>query len=634
MSKRKYGAWSESDMERALAAYRNGDVGFNECCRQYGIPKPTLKRHLDCKNVIANDSTKVLGRTTTLPLETENELVGHILKMEELLFGVTINDVRKLAYQIAEHNNIPHNFNRQTQMAGKKWFYGFRARHKELTLREPEATSMARARGFNKENVGEFFDILKRVIDENAIDATRLFNVDETGVSTVQNKCQKVLAKKGKRQVGSVSSGERGVNTTVVCCTSASGSYVPPMIIFKRMRMANELKVGAPPGGLVEVSESGYINSALFVQWMKHFVDTVKPSVDKRVLLLLDGHTTHSKNLEALQIARENGVIMLQLPGHTTHRIQPLDRTFFKPLKGYYTLAIEKWLRTNPGLCVTQYHVATLVAEAYGKAATIENSINGFRCTGIWPLDNTVLKDCDFAPAEYLNQTDDPTPTNENCVSSRSTEDATPESFGPDSDENNALLIEKQSDETSRNVGLTSPTACRSKLTVPIESISPIPRPNNRRRLAKSQRALILTSSPYKNDLELAKKLQVAQATVKELKMQIAKDTPKDQKLLQPSVKKRKLNTTRSTTKEDPSSAITAKVLAHNLGLHQPSTSTQGDKPVDIEVGLQGDDWYCYICEEKFVEDMVQCLVCASWVHESCAGVKSGLKHFVCIDCK
>ncbi|KAJ8872474.1 hypothetical protein PR048_026080 [Dryococelus australis] len=88
------------------ASFGKWGHGFNEYCRQYGISKPTLKRHLDSKNVIDNDSTKALGRTTTLPLEIENQLVEHVLKLEELLFGVTINDVLKLAYQIAEHNHI------------------------------------------------------------------------------------------------------------------------------------------------------------------------------------------------------------------------------------------------------------------------------------------------------------------------------------------------------------------------------------------------------------------------------------------------------------------------------------------------------------------------------------------------
>ncbi|KAJ8936350.1 hypothetical protein NQ318_019756 [Aromia moschata] len=96
MMKRKYGTWSEADMERALAyhaAYRNGDMNFNECCRQYGIPKPTLKSHLDCKNIKANDGTKSLGRITTLSPKIERELAEHILKLEELLFGLTIKDI-------------------------------------------------------------------------------------------------------------------------------------------------------------------------------------------------------------------------------------------------------------------------------------------------------------------------------------------------------------------------------------------------------------------------------------------------------------------------------------------------------------------------------------------------------------
>ncbi|KAJ8867438.1 hypothetical protein PR048_031240 [Dryococelus australis] len=65
MAERKYGAWSESDMERALAAYRNWDTGFNECCRQYGVPRPTMKCHLDFKNVIANEVHLATSRQST-----------------------------------------------------------------------------------------------------------------------------------------------------------------------------------------------------------------------------------------------------------------------------------------------------------------------------------------------------------------------------------------------------------------------------------------------------------------------------------------------------------------------------------------------------------------------------------------
>jgi hypothetical protein len=66
------------------------------------------------------------------------------------------------------------------------------------------------------------------------------------------------------------------------------------------------VQVGAPPGSLVEVSENGYINSDFFVKWLNRFINLVKSTTEKMVLLVLDGHTTHSKNLEAVETARTN----------------------------------------------------------------------------------------------------------------------------------------------------------------------------------------------------------------------------------------------------------------------------------------------------------------------------------------
>lgn len=86
-------------------------------------------------------------------------------------------------------------------------------------------------------------------MNENNINDPRyIFNVDEIGLTTVQRKPRKILAQKGKHQVGSVTSGERGTTTTAVCCASAAGYFVPPLIIFKRKRAKDELQDGAPPG--------------------------------------------------------------------------------------------------------------------------------------------------------------------------------------------------------------------------------------------------------------------------------------------------------------------------------------------------------------------------------------------------
>lgn len=641
MAKRKYGAWNEEDMERAISAYRNGDMGFNQCCRQYGIPKPTLKRHLDSKNVKANDGTKAMGRHTTLPPVVEQQLVDHIKKLEACLFGLTITDVRKLAFLIAEKNGIPHVFNQEKQIAGKKWYYSFMKRHKDISLREPQATSLARAQGFSKENVNEFFEILKSTVDENKIDATRIFNIDETGVSTVQNKCQKVIAEKGKRAVGSISSGERGVNTTVVCCSSAAGMYVPPLIIFKRMRMCNELKVGAPPGSLVDVSESGWINSELFVKWLRHFIDSVKPNKEKQVLLLLDGHSTHSKNLEAMEIARDAGIIMLQLPGHTTHRLQPLDRSFFKPFKGYFTQAVEKWLRTNPGLKVTQYQISQLVTEAYGKAATIENSSHGFKCSGVWPVDSSIFKEIDFLPAECLNATSDQCEGNGTKMLT-------------DQNRNDSELLlgskENCSDGNQPNdVEKSSPNKHKSsisRLNVSIEEISPLPKTAKNisgskvRSTLNVQKAVILTSSPYKNRIQLAQELKLAKEKVKELQMKLKPISEKltvkkisqevaDKTSDLPTKSTTKAPTRKNTKQKQSKEAVVLKENPKLSFINQAGTSSQSDMIIEI----LPEDWFCSVCEENVIEDMVQCLLCGEWVHESCAGSKAKIKKFICHKC-
>ncbi|KAJ8030899.1 hypothetical protein HOLleu_27442 [Holothuria leucospilota] len=92
--------------------------------------------------------------------------------MESMTFGLTTDDVRCLAFQLAERNGIANQFNKEKQKAGKDWLYHFRKRHPELSLRQPEATSAARARSFNQVNVNKFFDLLEPLIDQSSNQTT------------------------------------------------------------------------------------------------------------------------------------------------------------------------------------------------------------------------------------------------------------------------------------------------------------------------------------------------------------------------------------------------------------------------------------------------------------------------------
>jgi hypothetical protein len=100
-----------------------------------------------------------------------------------------------------QRDNLTHRFSREKKMAGDKWHYGFIARHSEISLHQREATSVASARGFCKENITEFFSVLDKIFHESNLDAGWIFNMDQSVLSTVQ-KLQKVLARKCKHKLG------------------------------------------------------------------------------------------------------------------------------------------------------------------------------------------------------------------------------------------------------------------------------------------------------------------------------------------------------------------------------------------------------------------------------------------------
>ena len=124
----------------------------------------------------------------------------------------------------------------------------------------------------------------------------QIFNCDESGLTCV-HKPLKVVTPKGKRVVASATSGERGVTTTIIITYSASGTYIPPMMIFKRKRMKNDLIDHAPSGTIGRCSDSGWIETEHIMDYMRHFAEYTKCSKSSPVLLILDGHKTHTKNL-------------------------------------------------------------------------------------------------------------------------------------------------------------------------------------------------------------------------------------------------------------------------------------------------------------------------------------------------
>lgn len=65
---------------------------------------------------------------------------------------------------------------------------------------------------------------------------------------------------------------------------------------------------GAPSDCSIENSDIGYINSELLVTSLQCFANIMRPRTENKVLIALDGQSTHSKHLAAFILAQKDGV--------------------------------------------------------------------------------------------------------------------------------------------------------------------------------------------------------------------------------------------------------------------------------------------------------------------------------------
>lgn len=127
-------SWYLENMKRALNAVKGG-LGKRRAAKMYDIPYITLQDRLRGKVPI---NKKILDKSIVLTAEQEKELNDYVLEMSKLFYGLTRQQIMKLAFQYTTVNN------------------------KNILLRKPEPTSLNIITVFNAKKVAVFFLILQK----------------------------------------------------------------------------------------------------------------------------------------------------------------------------------------------------------------------------------------------------------------------------------------------------------------------------------------------------------------------------------------------------------------------------------------------------------------------------------------
>ena len=113
--------------------------------------------------------------------------------------------LKQLTYQFALKIDVEYPWSwDENEMAGWQWYYEFMLRHKKLSLRtqQTEQTSLNRVKAFCRENVDHFFRNLDFVLETHPFGQSSIWNMDETGFSTVPSRMGKIISlKEGGGQI-------------------------------------------------------------------------------------------------------------------------------------------------------------------------------------------------------------------------------------------------------------------------------------------------------------------------------------------------------------------------------------------------------------------------------------------------
>ena len=166
--------------------------------------------------------------------EQEKLLANHLITNCNIFHGLSLAKFRELTYEYAKSVKLTMSVRwEQNKCAGEDWSViqektvSYPSGHRNLLVWQGQRDSRGSV-------PMSFTESIKGCWKRAQFFTDRIHNSDETGITTIQPH-GKVLAPKGRKQVGALASVERGSLVTMCNVISATRHALPPVVVVPRV---------------------------------------------------------------------------------------------------------------------------------------------------------------------------------------------------------------------------------------------------------------------------------------------------------------------------------------------------------------------------------------------------------------
>jgi hypothetical protein len=370
---RAQSSYSEGEVLLALYSIKQGQFSnIRGAAKASNIPESTLRGRVH-GSLARRDRTPNSRKLTNLE---EQALVEHLLDLDSRGFGPTVQATADMAnYLLEARGGTP---------VGKNWASNFITRTPELKTRYNRKYNYERARCEDPAIIKPWFELVQATVAKYGITAADTYNFDETGFQMGVISTSKVVTGSERRNAPKTTQPGNREWVTVIQAVSAEGYAVQPFIILAGKQKDARWFQEIPQDWPIQVSNNGWTTNEIGLQWLHHFDQNTKAQGTYR-LLILDGHESHN-SLEFKLYCKENNIITLCMPPHSSHLLQPLDVGCFAPLKALYGNQIQHLMRMYIHH-ITKLEFLPAFKTAFYQAFKSSNIRAGFRASGLVPFD-------------------------------------------------------------------------------------------------------------------------------------------------------------------------------------------------------------------------------------------------------